>query len=157
MGTLTPMSRILITGMSGAGKSTLLLELSRRGHETIDTDYDGWVLPGGTWDEARMAALLASDRPVVVSGTVENQGRFYDRFEAVILLSAPADILLERVAARTNNPYGQAEAEQSLIRHHVADVEPLLRKGASHELDSRRPISELADEVQRLIHSSHQT
>lgn len=151
------MSRILITGMSGAGKSTLLLELSRRGHETIDTDYDGWVRTDGTWDEARMAALLASDRSVVVSGTVENQDRFYDRFAAVVLLSAPVDVLLERVAARTNNPYGQAEAEQSLIRHHVADVEPLLRKGASHELDSRRPISELADEVQRLIHSSHQT
>ncbi len=151
------MSRVLITGMSGAGKSTLLVELSRRGYETIDTDYDGWVLPDGTWDEACMSALLASGRPVVVSGTVQNQGRFYDRFNAVVLLSAPVDVLIERVADRTNNPYGNAEAERSVIRQHVADVEPLLRNGATLELDGRRPVSELADEVERLILAYNQT
>lgn len=40
------MARLLITGMSGAGKSTLLGELAGRGHHTVDTDYDGWELPG---------------------------------------------------------------------------------------------------------------
>jgi hypothetical protein len=30
-----------------------------------------------------------------VSGTVSNQGRLYDRFDAVVLLSAPADVLLQ--------------------------------------------------------------
>lgn len=40
------MARILITGMSGVGKSTLLDELARRGRTTVDTDYDGWQLPG---------------------------------------------------------------------------------------------------------------
>ncbi|MFC0681618.1 hypothetical protein ACFFGH_27630 [Lysobacter korlensis] len=59
------MPRILLTGMSGAGKSTLLAELRRRGHDTVDTDYDGWTLPDGTWDEARMSSLeLAGRRPV---------------------------------------------------------------------------------------------
>ncbi|WEG09765.1 hypothetical protein PU630_04130 [Microbacterium horticulturae] len=42
------MARILITGMSGAGKSSLLEELGRRGHDTLDTDYDGWTLAAGT-------------------------------------------------------------------------------------------------------------
>jgi predicted ATPase len=37
-------ARVLVTGMSGAGKTTLLDELSRRGHETVDTDYDGWTV-----------------------------------------------------------------------------------------------------------------
>lgn len=41
------MSRVLIAGMSGAGKTTVLAELSRRGHRTLDTDYDGWVLVDG--------------------------------------------------------------------------------------------------------------
>src|SRR5512139_717244 len=67
--------------MSGAGKTTLLNELSDRGHETIDTDYDGWTSPDGDWDEPRMAALLAGRATVIVSGTVTNQGRFYDRFD----------------------------------------------------------------------------
>jgi hypothetical protein len=39
--------------MSGAGKTTVLAVLSGRGLATIDTDYDDWVLPDGTWDEPR--------------------------------------------------------------------------------------------------------
>ena len=53
------MPRILVTGMSGAGKSTLLTELARRGHPTVDTDYDGWMLSGGVRDEQRMMMTLA--------------------------------------------------------------------------------------------------
>src|SRR5688500_3265083 len=102
------MSRVLITGMSGVGKTTVLRELSRRGYRTIDTDYDSWVLPDGTWDEPRMSALLASDSFLVVSGTVENRGCFYDRFAAVVLLSAPVEVLIERVSVRKNNPCGNS-------------------------------------------------
>ena len=53
------MARVLVTGMSGAGKSTLLAAVAQRGYTTIDTDYDGWELPGALWDEPRMNALLA--------------------------------------------------------------------------------------------------
>lgn len=148
------MSRVLITGMSGTGKTTVLCELSRRGFQTLDTDYDGWVLADGTWDETLMAAYLASNSSAIVSGTVENQGHFYDRFEAVVLLSAPVEVLIERVSVRTNNPYGNAETEQSVIHQQVLDVEPLLRQGATLELDGRRPVSELADAVERLMASS---
>jgi len=77
------MARTLVTGMSGAGKSTLLAELARRGHQTVDTDYGGWMTPSGMWDENRMSALLEHERHVVVSGTVENQGRCSD--EAQVL------------------------------------------------------------------------
>lgn len=111
------MARVLVTGMSGAGKSTVLAELSRRGHLTVDTDYDGWELPDGTWDEHRMAHLLAERPDVVVSGTVENQGHFYDQFEHVVLLSAPVDLLLERVGRRTNKPYGKTADELDLTGH----------------------------------------
>ena len=82
------MARVLVTGMSGVGKTTVLDELRRRGNRTVDTDYDGWELPDGTWDQARMDQLLARYRHVIVSGTVDNQGRFYDRFDHVVLLSA---------------------------------------------------------------------
>lgn len=145
------MARILVTGMSGAGKSTLLGELARRGHRTVDTDYGGWELPGALWDEARMSELLARHADVVVSGTVENQGRFYDRFEHVVLLSAPVEVLIERVAARTNNPYGRTTDQQTEIRKYVVEVEPLLRRGASVELDGRRPVAELADVIEGLL------
>jgi shikimate kinase len=121
------MARVLVTGMSGAGKTTVLEELRRRGHTTVDTDYDGWELPNGMWDEQRMDRLLASHRDVVVSGTVENQGRFYDRFEHVVLLSAPLHVLVERVSTRTNNPYGTTPEQRAEIAHYLDTVEPLLR------------------------------
>lgn len=145
------MSRVLVTGMSGAGKSTLLRALHDRGHLTVDTDDAGWQLPDGTWDEARMTALLTAHPDLVVSGTVENQVRFYDRFAHVVLLSAPLHVLLERVSQRTTNPYGKSPAQRAEIIYYVDTVEPLLRRGATVELDSRAPVDELAAAVEALL------
>jgi shikimate kinase len=144
-------ARVLVTGMSGAGKSTVLDELRRRGHIAVDTDYGGWELADGTWDEPRMAALLASHAQLAVSGTVANQGRFYDRFDSVVLISAPLDVLLERVGRRTNNPYGSLPEHRAEIAGYVATVEPLLRRSADLELDGRRPPAELADVIEALL------
>jgi shikimate kinase len=144
-------ARVLVTGMSGAGKTTVLAELRRRGHRTVDTDHDGWTLPDGTWDEPRMSRLLARHADVVVSGTVDDQGRFYDRFEHVVLLSAPLPVLLERVRTRTGNPYGRTPEQRAEIARYVDTVEPLLRRGAGLELDGRRPVAELADAVEALL------
>ena len=145
------MARVLVTGMSGAGKSTILDELRRRGLLAVDTDYDGWVTPGGIWDESRMDRLLARHQDLVVSGTVENQVHFYDRFQHIVLLSAPLDVLMQRLSDRTNNPYGKSSAERAEIGRYVETVEPLLRRGATVELDGRRPVAELADAVERLV------
>ena len=98
-----------------------------------------------------MARLLADHRDLVVSGTVSNQGRFYDRFEHVVLLSAPLDVLIERVQLRSNNPYGKSPAQQAEIRRYVDEVEPLLRRGASVELDGRLPVGVLADTLEELL------
>src|SRR5689334_9089302 len=121
------MARVLVTGMSGAGKSTLLDELARRGHATVATDYGDWVPADGLGDERRMAALLAERADLIVSGTVSNQGLFYDRFEHIVLLSAPVDVLLERVRTGRSNPYGRTAEQRSEIAGYVATVEPLLR------------------------------
>jgi dephospho-CoA kinase len=94
--------------MSGTGKSTALAELRDRGFEVVDTDEPGWTEwshedGGFVWREDRIAELLERERsvPLYVSGTVSNQGRFYPRFDAVVLLSAPAEVLLHRIESRT--------------------------------------------------------
>lgn len=145
------MARVLVTGMSGVGKTSVLAELARRGHLTVDTDYDGWTLPAGGWDEIRMASLLAAETEVIVSGTVPNQGRFYGRFDHVVLLSAPLDVLLDRVTMRSNNPYGKTAEQRTEIARYVSSVEPLLRRGATAELDGRRPVAELADAIEDFL------
>jgi dephospho-CoA kinase len=136
--------------MSGTGKSTLLEVLAERGHLTVDTDYDGWTLADGRWDTTKMSGLLDREPDVVVAGTVDNQGDFYDRFDHVVLLTAPLGILIERVSSRTTNPYGQTADEQAEIARYVQTIEPLLRRTATIELDGQASIDELADAVEEL-------
>lgn len=127
----------------------------------VDTDYGGWIedapLPDGSgseplWREDRIDALLAghSEGALFVSGSVANQGKFYPRFDAIVLLSAPLDVILERVAGRQTNDYGKTDAERARIVHHVATVEPLLRAGATVEIDTRKPLDEVAAELESI-------
>jgi dephospho-CoA kinase len=152
---------VLITGMSGTGKSAALAELARRGHRVVDTDYGGWTeevpATGGRafeplWREDRIDALLAehADGTLFVSGTVANQGTFYPRFDAVVLLSAPADVILERVAGRDTNDYGKSDEERLLILDDLAFVEPQLRAGATAEIDTRASVAAVADALERI-------
>ena len=46
--------------------------------------------------EGGMRDVLARETTIVVSGTVENPVKFYDRFEHMVLLSGPIDTLIER-------------------------------------------------------------
>jgi shikimate kinase len=147
------MARVLITGMSGAGKSTLLGAVARRGFRTVDTDYDGWELSDANWDEPRMSALLAERSTVAVSGTAQNQGRFYNRFEHVIYLYVPLEVLLDRVRARSNNPYGKTAEQQADIAKYVVEVEPPIRRTATLELDGLMPVHLLAEHVEQCLAS----
>jgi broad-specificity NMP kinase len=149
------MTAVLVTGMSGTGKSTALAELARRGHRVVDTDYGDWSedVPHPErgseqlWREDRIHALLAepADGALFVSGTVANQGRFYPLFDAIVLLSVPEDVLLDRVASRSTNNFGKTDAERILILSDLHAVEPLLRARATAEIDTRRPVDEVAD------------
>ncbi|MEL7435874.1 MAG: AAA family ATPase [Chloroflexota bacterium] len=144
---------IYITGMSGTGKSTVLKALASQGHRTIDTDYDDWTLHKEgrhLLDEARLQNLLSSlsaDDVLFMCGTVENQGKFYAQFHKVVLLSAPADVIIERVQKRPNNPYGKTPAEQAEILDYLETVEPLLRKGADVEINTQAPLEEIVSRI----------
>src|SRR6187200_2326379 len=153
------MARILVTGMSATGKSSVLAELGRRGYRVVDTDDPGWTEWAASpdevdgrerlWVEDRMAELLRRDDrdTLFVQGCVRNQGKFYDRFDAVVLLSAPVRVILDRIAARTTNDYGKAPAERELILHQIETVEPLLRAGCTHELDASQPLDEVVADL----------
>lgn len=96
-----------------------------------------------------LAELLARERevPLYVSGTVPNQGRFYRDFEAIVLLSAPTDVLLDRIESQTTNDYGKRADERDLILRHLAEVEPLLRATCTHEIDATQPLEALVAQL----------
>ncbi|PPK95425.1 shikimate kinase [Kineococcus xinjiangensis] len=144
------MLRVLITGMSGTGKSTVLTRLAALGHRVVDTDSDAWSRwttdehgrADWVWREEAITGLLTGHRggSLFVAGCKSNQGRFYPLFEHVVLLSAPASVLLERIAERTTNDYGKDPAERALVLRHIAEVEPLLRRTATLEIDTTLPL-----------------
>lgn len=154
------MPKVLVTGMSGTGKSTALRLLGLRGHRVVDTDTGQWsrwvTLADGSddwiWREDAITALLGGHRHgwLFVAGCKSNQGRFYPQFDHVALLSAPAEVLLDRIARRTGNPYGKGPGERELILHHLATVEPRLRASATVEIDAAAPISEVVKRLEEL-------
>jgi shikimate kinase len=154
------MTCVLVTGMSGAGKSTVIAALAERGHRAVDTDADEWcrwvTLSDGSrdwvWREDAIAQLLAEDGSptLFVAGCKSNQGRFYREFDAVVLLTAPLETLLARIERRETNPYGKSDEERALVVHHVATVEPLLRRTATHVLDATAPVRTLVERLEAI-------
>jgi len=146
---------VLVTGMSGTGKSRALEELARRGHHTVDTDRPGWSeevtrADGGVeqlWREEAIARLLDQHRDgwLFVAGCVANQGRFYDRFAAVALLTVPQEVMLARLLTRASNPFGRSADERQRILADLAAVETLLRATATQEIVTPLPPAEIAD------------
>ena len=155
------MRRILVTGMSGTGKSSALAELAKRGFHVVDTDDPPWSewseADGGyVWREDLLSELLSREEraTLFLSGTVSNQGRFYPQFDAVVLLSAPIEVLLGRIEARTTNAYGKTAEERALILNHVAEIEPLLRATSTHEIDASQPIGDVVAQLVEIGRSS---
>lgn len=152
------MAVILVTGMSGTGKSTVLNQLEQRGYRVVDTDYGGWIEHVGMepqWREDRIDALLTehelSGEPLFIAGTVWNQAVFRSRFDEIVLLSAPVDVLLDRVAHRDTNPFGKSAEERDRIVADTAEVEPLLRSSATVEIDTRQPLADVVDQLAALV------
>ena len=81
-------------------------DLVTRGYPAIDAD-DGWTLPqpDGTlrWDEVAITRLLDTDGTDVLffAGCEENMVAFLPRFDIVVLLSAPRDVIVHRIADRS--------------------------------------------------------
>jgi hypothetical protein len=67
------------------------------------------------------------------------------RCRCLAKLTAPIDVIFDRLRTRTNNPFGKSEADRLQIADDIANVEPLLRQAATHEIDTNRPIIEVVD------------
>ena len=167
------MKRMLLTGMSGTGKSTVIGELAARGYKAVDADGDEfshWVEVEGSadpfgstvevgrdwvWREDRIQDLLSTQDSEVLflSGCAENMPKFFPQFDHIVLLSAPAEVIVRRLRSRTTNPYGKHPDEIARVLGLVESVEPLLRRVAGHEIDTSAPLEAVVAAILRLVQS----
>jgi shikimate kinase len=86
-----------------------------------------------------------------VVGSDDAQVLFYPDFDHIVLLSAPRDVMVERLAARTNNPFGKRSDELAKILADLETYEPTMRRAATLEIDTSKPFDRVIDEVLSLI------
>ena len=147
------MKRVLLTGMSGTGKSSVIGELRKRGFRAIDMDEPGWSKHdhdgNQQWCESRLQEALdsAGDDTLFLSGCAENQVKFYPQLTDIILLSAPAEVLAERLMTRTNNPYGKRPEEFEEVLYYLETVEPSLRRRARCEVRTTISLNQVVEDV----------
>lgn len=160
-----PAPRVLVTGMSGTGKSSVVAQIRARGFRAADVDEPAWSqyvdAPVGTglttppgarewvWRLDRVGSLLddAGDGPLVLSGCASNQGALRDRFTHVVLLTAPRDVVIERIRSRTTNAFGKTPEELAQVLADTDEVEPLLRRTATLVVDTSAPLPAVVDAV----------
>jgi shikimate kinase len=158
------MKRILITGMSGTGKSAVIQELASRGYLAHDLDTPEWsewidAAPSDgltpvqgkdwVWRENRVRDLLSGSQEgtLFISGCAENMGRLFPLIDCIILLSAPVETIVERLATRSPRGYGHVAEQRRKVVDLISTVEPLLRKSADQEIDTRKPVRATVDEI----------
>jgi shikimate kinase len=149
--------------MSGTGKSTVISELAARGYKAVDADCDElseWVEVADdsravgspvekdrdwVWREDRIQDLLSTEDTAVLflSGCAANMGKFLYQFDHIVLLSAPAEVIVARLGTRTNNSYGKHPDEIARVLSLVEQVEPLLRRIAGREINTDAPLDEV--------------
>ena len=167
------MKRILLTGMSGTGKSTVISALAERGYKAIAVDCDEfseWVEfiddsgnlgspvemdRDWVWREDRIQDLLSTEDTDVLflSGCAVNMPKFFPQFDHVVLLSASADVIVERLHTRTNNLYGKQPDETARVLDLMESVEPLLRHAAGHEIDTSANLDDVVATLLQLVQS----
>lgn len=151
------MKRVLLTGMSGVGKSTVAERLSELGYKAIETDYGGFSVVDERgyqhWDVDRIRQLLATEDVdlLFVVGSDDDQGLFYLDFDHIVLLSAPRHVMVERLASRTNNRFGKSPDELARILADLEKFEPMMRRSATHEIDTSKPLDHVIDEILSLV------
>lgn len=142
----------------------MIQELASRGYPTHDLDTPEWsewidAAPSDgltpvqgkdwVWRENRVRELLSGsgDGTLFISGCAENMRRLFPLIDCIILLSAPVETIVERLATRSPAGYGHVAEERRKVVDLISTVEPLLRQSADQEIDTRKPVRATVDEI----------
>lgn len=150
------MTILFLTGLSGVGKSSVLGEMKNRGYSVVDLDY-GYITYHKNerlFDEEKVNKLLSDHKEshLILAGTESNQGKFYTQFDAVILLVADLDVMLERIEKRQTNPYGKDIKERTEVIEGYYSVLPLLKERADVIIDTtNQSVVKVCEQLEALL------
>ncbi len=162
-----------ITGNSGTGKSEVCAALAGKGYRSIDSDLGMAVWVNRNTDQVIHAldagglsqewfrdhrwilmrprveefAGAARTQTVFLCGCVQNDEELWDLFDVKICLILDDRTIRERLAQRSENPFGKAPAElEAILRLNGPLVAKYTAVGASL-IDSSRPLEEVVQDV----------
>lgn len=72
---------------------------------------------------------------------------FLPEFASVIVLTAPTEVILARIEARTDHDFGKSPEDRARVLTDIALVEPRLLQLADAEVATNRPIAQVVDAV----------
>ena len=115
--------------------------------DSPDGDGPSPLHPGQDWlwRADRVGRLLATQDAdvLVVGGCAPNLGAFRDRFDVIVLLSAPAVVMASRLGDRDGSAYGTHPEELARSLRFKETVEPRLRAIADVEIDTTAPLDDV--------------
>lgn len=82
-----------------------------------------------------------------MSGCAEEQTGFYHRFSAIILLSVSKEVMIARIQARADHGFGHRPDEMDHVIKDLDEIDPLLRKRCTHEIDATVSIDSVVDQI----------
>ncbi|MCM6855222.1 AAA family ATPase [Enterococcus durans] len=152
------MVKVLLTGMSGVGKSTVLKQISKSYSHSIDLDYDGWIHMEDVSNERKMDTNKIinyiqkyNDEDIFFSGTTINQKDIYPYLDFIITLTAPIEIMRERILTRDNNSFGKSNHDWEKIKNNKIEFEQLIIKSSDFVISTEQTVNEIVYEIYNLV------
>jgi shikimate kinase len=71
----------------------------------------------------------------------------YPRFDYIVLLSAPPEVMIDRVRTRTTNPFGSTDEQRQKILADKDQFEPMMRRRAHAEIATDQPLLDVVDQI----------
>lgn len=163
--------KILITGVAGSGKSSVANELKKRGLAAYDADAGfSYYADKKTGEKAvrplnptlewydQHERVFAENvlnnlfkkhtgETLFICSITANQSKFYPQFEHIFLLSAPSEIIIERLQNRTNNHFGKHPLELKRVIDRCEEFNNQLLNAGAIEIDSTRPINKVVNKI----------
>jgi broad-specificity NMP kinase len=166
--------RVFITGSSGVGKTAVTNELARRGFAAFDADtvpglsrleisatgepvewptsgFIDWKTYSWNIQAPALDELLAQHESIFLSGVCGNQDKFYDKFDALVVLTLTPEEHLKRMRSR---PYRGANDDEVNIQHRLTKYATMLENFIADgftPVDNSEAPSKAADQILRII------